>query len=506
LSAIAASLRIPPRAALIGAFLAGAAAVAGFAPVGVFPLPIVALGALLLLWHVAANKRAAAFTGFAFGLGFFGVGVSWVYVSLHEFGAMPLPLAGAATLVFCVILALYPALVGWIFVRLRGAPCSDALLVLPSLWAISEWLRGWIFTGFPWLSIGYSQTDTPLAALAPVLGVFGVSWMCAFLSGLLFLLIVEGRRARVASAIGIVIALAVCWTLSRVAWTSPVGAPLRVALLQGNIPQDMKFTAERYEATLATYRKLIAASQAQLIVLPETAIPRFFDAVDPHYWGDIDDIARTRGADLLVGVPFRDGRNYYNSVVSLGMDRPQLYNKTHLVPFGEFVPTGFRWIVDTMTIPLGDFTRGAPDQRPLALAGQRVAPNVCYEDAFGEEIIRQLPEATLLVNVSNVAWFGDSLAPAQHAQMSRMRARETGRYMLRATNTGITAIIDERGNVVSALPQFTEGALQGEARGFSGATPYVRGGNVLIVALCFVVLGFAAWRARRGVGRAAESR
>jgi len=266
----------------------------------------------------------------------------------------------------------------------------------------------------------------------------------------------------------------------------------------------MKFDPARYAATLATYERLVETSRARLIVFPETAIPVFFDMVDPRYWKELEQVAHRRGAELLIGVPIRDGRNYFNSVISLGSDPAQIYSKTHLVPFGEFVPAGFRWIVDTMAIPLGDFSSGPAQQRPLALAGERVAPNICYEDAFGEEIIRQLPEATLLVNVSNVAWFGDSLAPAQHAQMSRMRSRETGRYMLRATNTGITAIIDERGRIVSALPQFTEGVLQGEARGFTGATPYVRFGNAPIVALCAALAALAVWNARR-VGRAAES-
>src|SRR5262249_28022396 len=209
--------------------------------------------------------------------------------------------------------------------------------------------------------------------------------------------------------------------------------------------------------TLAVYKRLIDSSDAKLVVLPETAIPRFLDAVDPAYLRSIARAAAERGADVLIGVPIRDpdGR-YYNSVISAGASPSQRYDKAHLVPFGEFVPNGFHWAVNTLTIPMSDFSLGRADPRPLALAGQRVAPNICWEDAFGEEIIRQLPEATLLVNVSNVAWFGDSLAPSQHLQISRIRAIETGRFMLRATNTGVTAIIDPRGAVVARLPQFTE--------------------------------------------------
>src|SRR6266540_739948 len=284
------------------------------------------------------------------------------------------------------------------------------------------------------------------------------------------------------------------------------GAPLQVALLQGNIPQDLKFQADRYTATLTTYKRLVEASQGELIVLPETAIPRFLDAVDPGYLKDIARIAAERRADVLIGVPIRDpdGR-YFNSVVSVGVSPSQRYDKSHLVPFGEFVPSGFHWIVKMVAIPMSDFSLGRQDPRPLSLAGQRVAPNICWEDAFGEEIIRQLPEATLLVNVSNVAWFSDSLAPAQHLQISRMRALETGRAMLRATNTGMTAIIDPRGAVAARLPQFAESILEGTVQGYVGASPYVKFGNTPIVLLSVVLLGALVF-IRRRVGRVGESR
>jgi apolipoprotein N-acyltransferase len=259
--------------------------------------------------------------------------------------------------------------------------------------------------------------------------------------------------------------------------------------------------------TLSIYKRLIEASKGRLVVLPETAIPRFLDAVDPSYLKDIERIAAERRADVLVGVPIRDpdGR-YFNSVISVGASPSQRYDKSHLVPFGEFVPYGFHWIVKTVAIPMSDFSLGKENPKPLALAGERIAPNICWEDAFGEEIIRQLPEASLLVNVSNVAWFGDSLAPAQHLQISRMRALETGRAMLRATNTGMTAIIDPHGEVVARLPQFTEGVLEGEVQGRSGATPYVRVGNYPIVLACLALIAALAFRRRRAFRPAEESR
>ena len=495
-----------PHAALVAALAGGALTVAGFAPPAVFPLPFLTLAGLLLLWLRAATPQAAFWTGFAFGVGLFGVGASWVYVSLHDFGMMPAPLASIGTLAYCAILALYPAAAGWCLARLQFSRLVAALIAFSALWTLFEWLRGWIFTGVPWLALGYSQIDSPLAGFAPIVGIYGVSFGTALCAGLLCIVIAGSRNARLAGGVALVFAFGLGQLLKQIEWTSPQGAPSKVALLQGNIPQDLKFQPERYAATLATYKRLIEASPAQLIVLPETAIPRFLDAIDPSYLKDIARIAVERGADVLIGVPIwdPDGR-YFNSVVSVGTSPTQRYDKSHLVPFGEFVPSGFGWIVKTLSIPLSDFSLGPENPKPLALAGQLVAPNICWEDAFGEEIIRQLPQATLLANVSNVAWFGDSLAPAQHLQISRMRALETGRSMLRATNTGVTAIIDPHGKVVARLPQFTEGVLSGEVQGFAGASPYVKLGNTPIVLACVVLLGALAF-IRRRVGRSEESR
>jgi apolipoprotein N-acyltransferase len=420
---------------------------------------------------------------------------------------MPAPLAAIGTFAFCAILSLYPAGAGWCLSKLQERPLESTLLAFPALWTLFEWWRGWMFTGVPWLALGYSQVDTPLSGLAPVVGVYGVSFATALCAGLLYLVVAGSRPSRIAGAAVLLAALGLAQLLKQVDWTKAQDAPVRVALLQGNVPQDLKFQAERYAATLATYKRLILASDAKLIVLPETAIPRFLDAVDPGYLRDIGRIAAERGADVLLGVPIRDpdGR-YFNSVISLGASPTQRYDKAHLVPFGEFVPYGFHWIVNTVSIPMLDFSLGRDNPRPLALAGQRVAPNICWEDAFGEEIIRQLPDATLLVNVSNVAWFGDSLAPSQHLQISRMRALETGRTMLRATNTGMTAIIDPRGKVRARLPQFTEGILAAKAQGYTGATPYVRWGNIPIVIACVAFLVALAIRGQRSLGTPVESR
>ncbi|MBE0612209.1 MAG: apolipoprotein N-acyltransferase [Burkholderiales bacterium] len=484
----------------LAAFLLGAATVAGFAPANLAPLPFLTGAGLLWLWQGAASPRRAAALGFAFGLGLFLGGVSWVYVSLHEFGAMPAPLAAAATLLFCAFLACYPALVGYLQARLAGSVAARQLLLIPALWALSEWLRAWVFTGFPWLSFGYSQADTPLAGYAPLVGVFGLSWLVWLGAGLL-LTLTRVRKRRSALA-GFVFVLALGYGLAQIEWTRPQGEPVSVSLVQGNIPQDLKWDAARFAATVQLYQRMSARSAARLTVLPETAIPRFLDLLEPGLVDALALSARSHGGDLIIGLPVRDAPGRYtNSVLSLGASPTQRYDKIHLVPFGEFIPPGFGWVLSILKIPMADFSRGGAAQAPLSLAGQKIAVNICYEDAFGEEIIRALPDASLLVNVSNVAWFGDSLAPHQHLQIARLRALETGRSMLRATNTGMTAIIDHRGRITAVLPAFTEGTLEGNAQGRSGATPYVRWGNTPLVLLALLVCGLFALRGRRSAAK-----
>ncbi|MGH8705213.1 MAG: apolipoprotein N-acyltransferase [Burkholderiales bacterium] len=467
------------------AFLAGAAAVLGFSPFGWFPVALAALAVLLHLWLRSACSPFLL--GFWFGLGLFGAGVSWVYVSMHRFGAMPAPLAVLATLGFCAFLALFPAVAGWAQARFAAREEVRAAIAIPALWTLFEWLRGWLLTGFPWLSIGYAAMDDPLAGYAPAAGVYAVSLATLAAAGLLWCIALDRSRWIAAAALALLVGGGLALRLLE--WSAPSGNPVAVSLLQGNVPQDLKFDPERYARTLETYARLAEGSRARLIVLPETAVPRFLDRVDPAYLARLEAAAQRNGGDLLLGVPLRAGASeYYNSVASFGVSPQQRYHKVHLVPFGEFVPPGFGWVTRALSIPLSDFSRGSAGQRPLAVAGERVALNICYEDAYGAEIARQLPEATLLVNVSNVAWFGDSLAPAQHLQIARLRALETGRMHLTATNTGITAAIASDGSVLAQLPQFSEGRLDVEARGRSGATPYVRFGDWPALALCLLAL------------------
>jgi len=471
--------------------------VLAFSPVDLFPLALVTFAVLVHLWS-GATPRRAFWTGYAFGLGLFGAGVSWVYVSMHTFGAMPLPLAALATLLFCAFLALFPAAAGWLQARIPAQPWLRACLVIPAAWTLFEWLRSWIFTGFPWLSVGYAGVGWPLQGYAPLFGVFGLTLLTLSLAGIGWLLFQQRNVAAVAAFVAV---LALGEGLRHVQWTQAAGEPVSAALLQGNIEQDLKFRPERYPPILETYARLAEATSARLIVLPETAIPRFYDQVEPEYLARLEGIAKRNGGDLLLGVPFRTREGYFNSVVSLGSSRRQAYHKSHLVPFGEFIPSGFGWVLRMVQIPLSDFSRGGREQPPIEAAGQRIAVNVCYEDAFGDEIARRLPQATLLVNVSNVAWFGDSLAPAQHLQMARLRAIETGRMHLAATNTGITAAIDRDGRLLARLPQFSEARLEVSAQGYAGWTPYARFGDWPAVVASLLVLAYTVFIARRALTR-----
>lgn len=503
------------RAVFLPALL-GALAVPGYAPFGWFPLPVLSLAALFWLVR-AAPPRTALLTGWSYGLGLFLAGVSWVFVSLSTYGGMPAPVAGLATVLFCAFVALYPALALWLAAKLALPASLRLALALPAAWVLLEWVRGWLFTGFPWLALGYSQVPysaapgSPLAGYAPVLGVYGVSLAAALSAGLGAWLVACGSafrptgssrpegRPTMGFVVGGLLLMTLWlagWGLQQVAWTRAEGAPVSVALLQGNVPQDMKFRPEKLDATLRLYARQVLASDARLVVTPETALPLFRSAVPRDYLAMLADHMRGHGGDLVMGLPEDAGpARYYNSVVSLGATPEGLYRKHHLVPFGEFVPFGFRWAVDMMSIPLGDFSRGAADQPPLAAAGQRLALNVCYEDVFGEERIHAARDASLLVNVSNDAWFGASLAPWQHLQIGAMRSLEAGRWQLRANNTGITAILDQEGRVRARLEPFTAGTLSATAQGRGGDTPYLVWGNQGVLAL--LALAGAYLRGRR---------
>lgn len=475
------------------AFLAGAALVPAFAPFGVFPLAVISLAVLFRLWQ-GASRRGAFITGWWFGVGLFGGGCWWIFISLNTFGHAPLWVSVPIMLILVAVLACYPALVGYAAARwlpLRGP--LRYLLGLPALWTLSEWLRAWILSGFPWLSVGYSQSDSMLAGYAPVFGVFGISLLVAVCAGLLVSLVAAGWRLRIMLVAGFAVIWIAGLGLRQIEWTTPAGAPLQVALVQGNIPQQLKWQPEVLAQTEAHYRELTDTYwQADLIVWPEAAIPALYDQVAVDYLAPLEAERRRHDTALLLGIlDYDHTRNeYYNTVLALGAE-PAFYRKRHLVPFGEYfpVPDFIRTWLRLMNLPYADFTSGADRQALLQAAGIPLGVSICYEIIFGAEIIRDLPTAELLVNVSNDAWFGDSIGPHQHLQIARLRAMETGRYLLRATNTGITAIIKPDGKVAARLPQVEAGVLQGEAVPYQGATPYVRWGNWPVV--MYVLLALA---------------
>jgi apolipoprotein N-acyltransferase len=483
------------------ALVAGMLAPLAFSPFDLFPIAVIAPAVLFWLWREGPASRAA-WRGLLFGLGMFGVGVSWVFVSMHNFGNMPAPVAAFATLLFVLMLAVYPALLGFLQARFsRRDSLWHFTLVLPAAWVLFEWWRGWFLSGFPWLNLGYSQSDTWLTGYAPVFGVYGVSLAVSLSAGFIAAALVRPARVAVLAAL-----LASLWFaglgLSRVEWAEPDGEPMHVTLVQANVPLYEKWSPLNRETILQRYRELSesAPNASQLIVWPEAAIPATLHQVDPAYLDGLRALARKRGSDFLIGVIERDDnrRDYYNSVIALG-GAAGVYRKQHLVPFGEYIPLGWltRWLMGALQIPMSQLSPGLGPQMPLAVAGRSVGVSVCYEDAFGEEVIRALPQATLLVNVSEDAWFGNSLAPHQRLQMARLRALEAARPMLRAANTGPSAVIDHRGRVLSRSPQFQQDLLHAKVQPMRGVTIYAQGGNVFIVSIAIGLLVAGRLGARR---------
>jgi len=489
------------------ALVAGALMPLAYAPFDLYPLGLLALAMLFYLW-LQVGPRQAFGLGLLFGLAMFGGGVSWVYISIHDYGYVPLGLSVALTLLFIVVLALFPACSAYVVVRCRMwlehvAPRTEAwlvLLVLPAIWLLFEWVRGWFLTGFPWLHIGYSHTDSPLAGYAPLLGVYGVSLLAAVSSSLLLLALMH-RRGGIRG--GYLLVLVALWLvgalLSQVEWTRPMGQPVRVSLVQGNIAQEMKWLADMRQPTLNLYADLTREHwESDLVIWPETAIP-LFSYQAQTFLEAMKAEAALNDTDMLVGLVYQDQESgaYYNSMLGLGVDGGR-YDKHHLVPFTEYLPfkSALAGIIDVLDVPMSDFSAGEVQQQPLQLAGQAIGISICYEDAFGEEVIRSLPQASLLVNVSNDAWFAGSIAPAQHLQMARMRALETGRELMRATNTGISAFISAHGKLRQVAPQFTTEVLTLDVQPRSGSTPYVWSGNraALVLALLMIVASIFIYR------------
>jgi len=480
---------------------AGAVLAAAFAPVGLAALAVLCPAFLFLLWEGAA-PRAAAWRGFLFTGGTFLAGTYWLYHSVHLVGQAPLWIAAFLMLGLVAIMGSYTAVLGYAVAR-WGAPRGPLrwLVLLPAAWILVEWFRGWFLSGFPWLALGYSQLETPLRGFAPVSGVYGTSLATALLAGALVTLLLGSRSARVLSIAVVVVIVAAGALLTRAVWTEPRGTQVSVALVQGAVPQSMKWAPGQRERTLELYAGLTAPHLgADIVVWPEAALP----ALERDIRGFLESLhaaARARGTDVVMGLLRRDPvtGDYYNAMAVFAATE-QWYYKRRLVPFGEFfpVPAAVRQWMRLINLPYSDFASGAPDQPPLSAAGEALAPTICYEDAYASEQLALARGSTLLVNVTNDAWFGDSTAPHQHLDISRMRSLETGRPMLRATNDGVTALIAHDGALIGQLPQFKPGVLAGTVEPRVGLTPYARSGNAPVLVLAFVAVaaGFA-WP-RRG--------
>ncbi|MEO1888491.1 MAG: apolipoprotein N-acyltransferase [Cycloclasticus sp.] len=473
---------------LLLALLSGALLPLAFAP---YNLPVMAVVSLLcfLFTLKALPPKQAAKVGYAFGWGYFGHGVYWVYFSIHHFAHAPLWLAVMIMLVMVAILALYIGLFAYLLNRFfQHQTAVRYLLAVPSLWMALEALRGVLFTGFPWLSLGFSQVDTWLSGWAPVLGVLGVSWFVVLTAGgIMCLLQCAQQSHKVIAGVLILASWLFGLGLQNVTWVEPAGSTIKVALLQGNIPQEIKWLRSFRQTNLDIYMEMTRQQRnVDLIVWPETAIPAFYHVVKNTLIAVLRKEAENFQTDIVLGLPVMpDGTgDYYNGLYSV-RQLNDFYLKRHLVPLGEYLPLKplSTIILDFMQIPMSDFTAGGDHQPLLQGAGYPFASSICYEDIFQQTSIDGLPDAAYLINVSNDTWFGDTIAPYQHLQMARMRALESGRYLLRSTNTGLTAIVDQQGKIVKQAPMFKRVALTGEITPFQGSTPFVRGGWWLIFVL-----------------------
>ena len=498
-----------PRAlAAVAAAALGALQTLAFVRTGGWGLSLLCMAALAaLVWRAA--PRRAGLLGWLYGSAWLGAGVWWLFISLHRYGGLPAWLAVLAVALLCMGLALYLALALALFARLRSGHAALDVALFAALWLLAELARTVIFTGFPWLASGYAQIDGPLAAWAPWVGVSGIGTLAAVFAALLAL--VWHRRSP--WVLGLALLLPAASALLGTREFSTPSGEVSVSLLQGNVPQDQKFSMDHVPQALAWLAHAAGEARGELVVAPETAVPLLPEQLAewvPEYWPALR--ARFEGGSqaALIGVPLGDfSRGYTNSVLGLSAATrgvsPYRYDKVHLVPFGEFIPSGFRWFTELMNIPLGDFARGPLDAPSFELRGQRIAPNICYEDLFGNELAIRFTDParapTIFANLSNIGWFGDTIAVDQHLHISRMRTLEFQRPMLRATNTGATAIIDHRGRVQAMLPPFTRGVLEGRVQGREGLTPFARWSARfglwpwLLLAAGVMALAFSARRA-----------
>jgi len=489
---------------LAAAFATGASLNVAFAPFGWWPIAILAPAALFALIRGLPPRRAG-WTGAAFGAGLFAFGTYWLYTCLHVFGLVPIWLTVALQAALIGLMSLYFAALCYLANRFWLKPgATRAWLVLPVLWVLLEWLRGWALSGFPWLSLGYAMIDSPLKGWAPLFGVYGVTWAAATIAVALNVLLMPAvpLLRRLMALAGIAILLLIPALLGRYDWTRAAGPPVSIAAVQGAVSQDQKWQAKNLDETMKRYSRLTAqAWGARLIVWPEAALPVLANDIQ-DYLGRLQAQGREHDADIAVGLVNYEpaAKRYYNGLLVLSGSGGGWYYKRHLVPFGEYFPVpGFvRSWLRLMSLPYDDISPGREHQTILSGAGLKLGLTICYEDAFGGDQLEVLRDATLLINVTNNAWYGDSTAPHQHLQIARMRALEAGRYLVRAANDGITAAVGPHGEIIARLPQFQEAVLRADVQPMSGLTPYARLGNYPVIIGAGLLLAVAVWRRRQG--------
>ena len=473
-------LRSPGWPGHLLALFAGALSTLSLNPFNLWPLGLLS-AALLYQGLKQVDGAQAVLRGWAWGTGLFASGVSWVYVSIHVHGYAPPALAGLLTALFVCGLALIPAIMAWIWARWLRPLTGGwlACLGFSLLWVATEMFRGWFLTGFPWLYHGYAHTDTWLAGWAPIGGV----WLVGLLGVLTACLLSEIKLwSTLRSALVAGVSLAAIWlggwSLGTVEWTTPTGAPLSVALIQADIPQSRKWDPAHIDHTLATYRDMsYAQGQVDLIVWPETAVPVLQSQALPFVQGMARNLGE-RGTTLITGIPIDEGHadqmRIYNGIMVAGENSNQ-YLKHKLVPFGEYVPLEewLRGVIAFFDLPMSSFSRGSAEQEPLTAMGHELAPFICYEAVYPDFAARLAARSQLLISISNDSWFGKSIGPLQHLQMARMRSIESGRWMIRGTNNGVTALIDHKGVLRQQVPQFERLALKGQVQPREGQTPYL---------------------------------
>ncbi len=448
-----------------------------------------------------SSAKEAFFKGWLFGVGFFSVGVSWLYVAIHDFGGAHWSLAGILTAIFIIAIVIFYAFFSWTVYKIREkfkqratvqpsffAQYGLILFYIPVLWVFFEWLRSWLLTGFPWLLIGYPAIETPLSAYAPIIGIYGLSLLVIFISCLL-----NARIKPVYSVVSIALLMIMGAFLGKIQWSEAQGKPLKVALIQGNVQQSVKWDRYQLEKTKQLY---VALSQQQwqtndVIVWPENAIPTFYHNLENSFYHNLNLQAKKTQTELITGLPVFDDetQQYYNAMTNLGGQQGYYY-KTHLVPFGEYVPLAslLRGLIKFFNMPMSGFDAGKPDQPLISIKGNKVVVSICYEDVYAQDVMRQIPQAQWMLNLSNNGWYGNSFAPHQHLEMARMRALESSRELVRSTTSGISALIDYKGQIIVKGPQFKMAIVKGQIQPRTGITPYVFWGNYPILFL-FIITG-----------------